>query len=54
MVSAGGSYLDTPDAAASVDHDVVMLVVAKRLGHGQSMGGGLKHEVQFGEIANVI
>jgi len=31
-----------------------VLVIAERLGHGETLGGGLKHERQFGEVADVL
>jgi len=50
----GGLYLNAPDAVARVQHDVVVLVVAEGLGDGEASAGGLEHEVQFGQIAEVF
>jgi len=53
-VEVGCLYLNAPDVTASVHHDVVMLAVAEWLGDGEPVAGGLEHEVQFGQVANVL
>jgi hypothetical protein len=50
----GALYLNAPYAAARVQHDVVMLVVTEGFGDAEASAGGLEHEVQFGQIADVF
>ena len=53
-VESGGLDLDTPDAGAGIDPDVVGFVVAEWLADGKTSSGGLQHEIEFGKIADVL
>src|ERR1700689_2322127 len=41
-------YRDAPPAHSSIDNDVITLVLAIRLGHGEALLGGLEDELQLG------